>query len=195
MQDSDLSNLKAHHSLFVSRLMELSHSFVYSTAVTEWDFVKLVRLEAGEGSEECLCGHDIRWIFYLTNRITHNEIVVGSTCIQKFFGIDGQALSTAAERLYDPSKRVHPDIVAYAHKRGWVAQRTVDIIQQHKRIRSERKRASTLVVDANGNYHILLDWETRLREYLVSCVEYERASRGSDVADMQHNQEIAKSCS
>ena len=78
---------KNEYKLF-KRVIKLSKAKEWEEAKKEWEEIRITEIDKEEDYGECLCGHHpIKEIIQLFNNITHNEIIVGNCCINKFFGI------------------------------------------------------------------------------------------------------------
>lgn len=70
------------------RVIALSKSKEWEEAKKEWEEIKITEVDKEEDYGECLCGHTpIKEMIQLFNPITHNDIIVGNCCINKFFEI------------------------------------------------------------------------------------------------------------
>lgn len=73
-----------YYEQLIKRVLDLSESHVWDSAVNEWEIVDCE--EDDEASTSCVCGkEDLRYLYTIRNRVNHNELFpIGSTCIQKF---------------------------------------------------------------------------------------------------------------
>jgi len=72
----------------MERIVEMSVADSFQEAKLEW-FLKAIY----KGDDTCLCGHSpINNLCVLHNKKNGNETIVGSSCVQKFIGIDTQKL-------------------------------------------------------------------------------------------------------
>ena len=72
---------------FKSSLIDNSISTDYHKAVEEWDF-----MYAYEEEECCICGKNILKCCLIQNKYNYKKLVVGSTCVKKFLGIETEGM-------------------------------------------------------------------------------------------------------
>tara|TARA_Y100001973_G_C5187856_1_gene329023 strand:+ start:116 stop:775 length:660 start_codon:yes stop_codon:yes gene_type:complete len=65
---------------FISALRACSKCQQYPKLIKEWDYVNM---RDGPGGM-CICGHDIRYEFFIKNKHTGAQLIVGSQCIKQF---------------------------------------------------------------------------------------------------------------
>lgn len=75
---------KSHPWKLPNELIKLSVAGIWGRAIQEWDLVSVELLDPDEENEHCLCGHPIREICTVRNRLNHNTAMIGNSCIMKF---------------------------------------------------------------------------------------------------------------
>jgi len=65
-----------------NKIVELSESKNYFDAIDEWDLIYMNDLGVEIG--HCTCGHLIRYEYHLKNKENGKNLIVGSTCINRF---------------------------------------------------------------------------------------------------------------
>ena len=74
---------ESNHTKFIQELLLNSNSNDYKQALLEWNLLYTITEE-----NSCICGHPIQKNCILVNKYNRNKIVVGSSCVKKFFGRD-----------------------------------------------------------------------------------------------------------
>jgi len=86
---------------FQTELCASSDSPHYSEAVNEWS---LSKSELGE-TGECICGKSLNNLFYITNEVNNNELIVGSACVKKFLGENDRLMKKFKRLIYNQQKK------------------------------------------------------------------------------------------
>lgn len=75
---------KSHPWKLPNELIKLSKAGTWGRAIKEWTLVSVELLDSDEENEHCLCGHPIREICTVRNKLNHNTAIIGNRCIMKF---------------------------------------------------------------------------------------------------------------
>lgn len=96
-------------------------------AIHEWKLKKITLLGPGEESSQCICGHIIRELCHIENRINHNETIVGNHCV-RLFAEDGaeESVFSTIPRIFEACGRILQDkshsanegLIQLAYERG-----------------------------------------------------------------------------
>ena len=90
---------------FMSRLIENSEAGTYEEALKEWKFVSLEDVEYEEGYR-CICTQRISNLYRMKNVVNAKELVIGSSCVDKFGTDDWKGKARDAT---NESKRITRD--------------------------------------------------------------------------------------
>src|SRR5262249_53596209 len=114
----------------------------WTSAKDEWSFA--YQGEAEDADAECLCTYyPIRELFFILNRITGEEVQVGSKCIDHFVSpAVSRAMSNLEAVRSGKAKSPNPDLIAVALANGriteWEARFLIDTFR--KRRLSEKQK-------------------------------------------------------
>lgn len=100
------------------QIIKRSVANTWEEARGEWGVIDMD--DAEDEPETCLCGHyPIKDVFILRNTKNGLTTRVGSTCVNKF--IQKNDSFTGYKRITkDDCKSVTPQLLAFAHKAGWI---------------------------------------------------------------------------
>lgn len=100
-------------------ILALSEASKWDEARLEWELDEIRRKKT---PEICLCGHTpINELCILQNRKNGKKTIVGNVCVKKFMKLNFDKLFSAIRRVEkDAEKALNPDVVDYAHGRGWL---------------------------------------------------------------------------
>lgn len=109
---NNFMKLKEH----ILPLSECNNDFI--VAKFEW---KLYHIEIREEFDNCPCGHDIKELCFIRNRLNGNETYVGNVCVKKFMEIDTGNLFDGLKRIIkNPKANPNEDLINYAKKFGYI---------------------------------------------------------------------------
>jgi hypothetical protein len=111
----------------MEKILELSLASAWNRAREEWDLKGVYLQPYPPGT--CLCGHcPIHRHCILVNRHNGREVTVGSCCVKRFLGIDGDPLFRALERLIkNPlGASLTEDLIRFAFDQGILNERETD---------------------------------------------------------------------
>lgn len=104
-----LENLKRH-------ILPRSKASDFDMAKREWD---LLDIEISEVADSCPCGQAIHDICHIRNRETGEVTYVGNVCINKFIGVDTQALFAGFKKIRKcESANMNAELIHYASSHG-----------------------------------------------------------------------------
>jgi len=136
-------------------IVKLSEADDFQIAKQEWYLKRIYR-----GLGECLCGHSpILNICIIRNRINGNETIVGSSCVQKFIGLNSEKLF-ASYRLIEKDLQSWLDIafIEYLMEQGIINDWEAGFLKStaHKRFEwlSEKQQAKRLQINQKVIDHV-----------------------------------------
>ena len=110
------------------KLIALSVSNVWNTAVNEWKLIAIEVLKQGEALHTCLCGHfPIRKICHVRNMQNGNESEIGNCCIKlfkencPFVGVH-KIFDSCDKLKKDPQSLVNLELIQYAYDREIISE-------------------------------------------------------------------------
>lgn len=100
----------------MERIVEMSVADDFQKAKLEWILVRIYKQDDGQ----CLCGHNpIANNCMLKNKLNGNEAIVGSSCVQKFIGIQTNKLfASYAMIAEDLQAYLGLELIEYLHEHG-----------------------------------------------------------------------------
>lgn len=100
----------------MQRIVEMSQADDFQQAKQEWILVRIYKQDDGQ----CLCGHSpILNHCVLKNKFNGNETVVGSSCVQKFIGIQTDKLFASYTMIVkDLQAYLGMEFIEYLHEHG-----------------------------------------------------------------------------
>ena len=129
-----------------AEIIALSRAKIWEEAVREWELDFIEKLDPGEGSESCLCGHSpITELCHIINTKTDSSAIVGSHCIQKFekddpahavFGNGPKIFRSVNKLLKDNEATASKALLKYASQKGVL---TKTQIRSYKKDKGKRK--------------------------------------------------------
>ena len=123
------------HKQLMREIVALSEANTWEVAKHEWSLHEIGECDE-YGDERCLCGHPIREMCWLTNRLNGRRALVGNHCVTKFLGIRSDLIFTCMKRLLDDSeKAMNAETIEYAYEQGWISVREMEFSSDtlHKR--------------------------------------------------------------
>lgn len=129
---SSFEKLKSH-------ITALSVSSSYQIAKTEWE---VTTFEYVEDFDNCPCGHEIKELCYLRNKLNGNETYVGNVCVRQFLGIDtGNVFAGLRRIMQNHDANPNEDLIRYAYKKGYVYENELSFLMsiKRKRLLSEKQ--------------------------------------------------------
>jgi hypothetical protein len=101
--------------LLMERIVQKSIADNFQEAKLEWILVSIVK-----GNDECLCGHSpIKNLCILRNKNNCEQVIVGSTCVQKFIGIKTEPLFVSYKIVLDNEEAyLGKELIEYLHEHG-----------------------------------------------------------------------------
>ncbi|NGX34346.1 MAG: hypothetical protein K1060chlam1_00698 [Candidatus Anoxychlamydiales bacterium] len=111
-----------------SEIISLSHAKTWGVAIREWELDYIEKLDPGEESETCLCGHaPIRELCHIINTQTSARTIVGNHCILRFdrddpghevLGVAAKIFQACNRILKDPLVSANEELIDYALKKS-----------------------------------------------------------------------------
>lgn len=108
-----------------NKILELSHSKIWSEAAKEWDCVDVYEVST---PESCLCGHfPIIEVCEIKNKITGATENVGNCCVKKFLGLRPDMIVKSIKKIKaDITASVNPQTLDYALKQRCISRADYD---------------------------------------------------------------------
>ena len=89
--------------------------------MNEW---KLDEIYESDEPDHCICGHEIREVCIVKNKLNNNTLKIGNCCIKKFgFMVDGwsQSLLSGLKRIKkDSLKAMNKSLIEFCHKKKFI---------------------------------------------------------------------------
>jgi len=130
-----------------SEIIKLSTARNWPAAKLEW---KLEEVYESDELDACLCGHPIREICVIRNRVNGSTAVVGNSCVKKFLDLASDPIFRAVKRVRtDNTKSVNVETLVHALERNWINQWEFDFYKDimYKRILTEKRQAIKLQIN------------------------------------------------
>jgi hypothetical protein len=97
-----------------------SNASIWELAREEW---KLNHIYESEEFDTCLCGHQIKEVCILDNKLTHAYAKVGNCCVKKFMNLPSDLIFQAVKRVRkDTTKSLNLEALNFALSKGWVSE-------------------------------------------------------------------------
>ena len=128
-------------------ITKLSVSPTWETAKEEW---KLYTIYESDSWDSCTCGHPIKEICILTNKINNAKVQVGNCCVKKFLGLPSDLIFQALKRVKkEIEKSLNIEALSYAKEKNWLNdwEYTFYINIMGKRILTAKQKAKKLQVN------------------------------------------------
>lgn len=121
-----------------SGIINLSVNKDWENAKQEWYFTHIDYLDNDEDFEKCVCGHEIRELCFIKNKITRQEVFIGNICIKQFINVDIDnlvfvGLKKIKDDIYSNANKA---LIDYAYEQGYIYPREVDFLENTVRKRN-----------------------------------------------------------
>ena len=134
----------------IKAVIEASESNDWNNAKHEWYLTDVQLCDYSNGPEYCLCGHEIRELCFIKNKLNGNELMVGNVCVKKFLGIRSDKIFNALKKIKkDITASVNTETLQHAWERNWINQKAYDFYTQNIRKRSLTLRQQEWKSDIN----------------------------------------------
>jgi len=105
--------------LLCERIIDLSHSRIWTTVKDEWQLLYIYRTEAWG---VCLCETDIKDHCVLYNNVTLQQTVVGNVCVNNFMGLETNILFEGVKRIRNnPIAAPNMALMEYCKQQKWLS--------------------------------------------------------------------------
>jgi hypothetical protein len=99
------------------KIIRFSKANTWHRAKQEWETNNIYRTRDFENV--CLCGHPIKEVLVIKNKLNGKKLIVGNCCINKLNGVCANKLFAAIKRVEnDNTKNYNADIIKFVYNKG-----------------------------------------------------------------------------
>ena len=101
------------------RIIAFSEHDEWELARREWEWVNTYLIDEYEECDTCMCGHPIRDVCVIVNRLNRIQTIVGNCCIKKFMENEADLVFQCIKRLHaNIDNPLNPATLEYSYRKG-----------------------------------------------------------------------------